>query len=630
MLDYRAAQVEIARCSLADFAQQAVAAGVVDGTRRLDWGPHLDALCDALQFQLEGWIVANGPGADEPEEERERWLRKHQAMIARQAACWEATGATWEDGEPEPWFRYVLAQNVIWNVPPSTWKSTLAMVIANAWIWLWCPTYSFGAASGMDSNVDRDAKATRDLVRSRWYRETFSITWEMEALDDDGTRAAREAARLADADLGVKRDTDAVSDWATTAGGKRRSRTINAGFTGTHVDGFALDDPDDADKVWGEADRLRPQNRYTRAIENRVNSELRCIRLVLQQRVHVEDFTAYLLSRKRWSPHNPKGWIWVCIPAEYGRGPKDAPAVAPWGRIEWRTEPGQLIHPHITAGVLADKLQAGGGETLRDSQYNQNPQRVVAGILKRHHARFFVFEGEDPALLPERPEGCPRRAVMPPVVVKREQLTKRTLSVDANNTLEIKPGSKPSAVGLTVDAMIGGKTLVLDDRTLVTDVSGTYQAIYAAMAVWDLDEILVELKAAGPGVVTELRAAIRRGWYLDPKTDQRVPLLGPSGRPACPEIHLANPKEGKAARNQGLVAPWERGDILLHDGAPWLYAQVDTSRKTLDDGFIGEVCSWPGSQRGDRMDSLSQYVARHRVVVTAKASASPIVLTRAG
>jgi hypothetical protein len=641
----RVAEAELGRRSFADFARFAIAAGIVDGLRRVQWGPHLDALCQALQFQLEGWIVANGP--ERTSSEWPAWAARHAEMIERQRAGWERTwevpgpdGAprlevpTWEDGEPEPWLRYVLTQNVVWNVPPGTLKSTIAMVLGNAWIWLHVPTFSFGAASGVDSNVDRDAKATRDLVRSKWYRDTFAIGWEMVALEDEGTAGAREAQRLADEELGIKRDTDAVSDWATTVGGKRRSRTVNAGFTGTHVDATFIDDPDDADKVYGEAERVKPQNRFTRAIENRVNCEHRSLRLVLQQRVHPLDFTAYLLSHSRWSPATPKGWAWLCIPARFGRGPADAPTETPWGWRDWRTEADEMIHPRITPGVIADKMGKGLGAAGVAAQYDQHPELSIGGIIARRHPRCIVHDnaGDRVASMRRRPEGCPTREAQPPIVVRMAELARRTLSVDANNTLELKPGAKPSAVGLLVLAMRGAaETFVLEDRTRVLDVSGTNRAIYEAMRAWALDEILVELKAAGPSVVSELRIAIRRGWYLDAETDERIPLLGPDGRPARPEVRLASPTESKAARNQGLVQPWEEGRIFVRDGGGWLHPHVDAGRRTVDAGFIGEVCTWSRAEdRGDRMDALSQYVARHRPAQAPKTSAPPIVLTRAG
>lgn len=623
-LERRAAEAQLCRDSFADFVQIAIDHGAVDGIRKVVWGPHLDAWCFATQMRLESWLVAYGLGTPTMvERQRAAWERERPVVVTQSdgTEVVEMQRPTWEDGEPEPWLRYVLVPNEVKNCPPGLLKSTVDMICANAWIWLHCPWHSFGAASGIDANVVRDSKATRDLVKSPWYRETFAISFETYDLEDEST-------------LEVKRDTDAVSDWATTAGGKRRSRTVNSGFTGTHVDSAWIDDADDADKVWNESDRLRPQNRFTRAIENRMNCEHRGLRTSLQQVVHAEGFSAYLLSIARWSPTCTKGWAWVCIPAEFGYGPKDAPVETPYGWREWRTEVGQTIHPMLSPGVLADKKLK--MPATYEGQYNQNAARQVNGILARGLARFFVFEDERDRIstLRRRPEGCPDRETQPPIIVKRSQLRHRTLSVDANNTLEIKPGAKPSAVGLLVNAMAGSNTLVLDDRTRILDISGTYQAIYAAIAAWPLDEVLVELKAAGASVVNELRLAIRRGWYVDPRDvgpePIRKPLLGPDGKPARPEVTLIVPKESKAARNQGLVQPWEQGTIFAHDGAGWLYPTADTNRKIVDGGFVGEVCSWRREgDPGDRLDALSQYVAKHRVVVQQTPSAAPIPLRRA-
>ena len=607
----RAAEAEAGRRSLADFARFAIAAGVVDGIKRVEWGPHLERYCASLQFQLEGWIVANGP--DPGTAEHAEWSAGHSEMIERQRAAWEreypvptADGEeprferpTWEDGAPKPWLRYVLVQNEIDNLPPGTLKSTLAMVIANAWIWLWDPAFAFGAASGIDANVDRDSKATRDLVRSRWYRETFAIAWYDEDLEDAST-------------IAVKRDSDAVSDWATSAGGKRRSRTISSGFTGTHVDCTFIDDPDDADKVWSDAERIKPQNRFTRAIENRVNCEKRSIRRVLQQRVHPEDFTAYLLSFGQWSPRTPKGWAWLCIPAEYGMQPEDAPRALPFGPVDWRTERGELMHARISAGVLADKRAKLPGY---EGQYNQNPRVVGDGMFAPRHARFFVFDGEHVTTLRRRPEGCEvDRLKQPPVVIRLGDLDRITLSVDAANSLSPKPGSKASAVGLIVGACRGEERYCLDDRTRVLGVSGTYRAVFEALREWPIETVLVELKALGAGVVSELELAIRRGWYLDPETDERIELLGPDGaRVRCKVVTVSPGKgEDKVQRAHGALPDWERGLSFLHDGAPWLYPHVDENRKTVDEGFIGEICSFPASRRKDRVDAWSQFVAHYR------------------
>lgn len=596
----KAARAELAKLSLSDFVQQAIAAGVVHGIRKVEWGWHLEAFCWHTQLQLEAWLVAYGLGTPD--------------MVERQREAWERAGATWEDGLPEPWLRYVLVQNELDNLGPGTLKSTIAMVCACAWIWLWCPTFSFGAASGIDANVTRDSNATRDLVRSKWYRDTFAISWD--AGDDLERPSDAEFEKEAVA-FGIDSKKDAVSDWKTTAGGQRYSRTIQRGFTGLHVDGTFIDDPDDADRVWNEAARLRPQNRFTRAIENRVNDEHRSIRKVLQQRVHAEDFSAYLLSIARWSPQTPKGWMWLCIPAEWGLQPEDAPRETPWGWRDPRTTPRETMHPRMSPGVLADKRTKMPGY---EGQYNCNPNRSVDGIFKRRNSRFFIFEGENADILRRRPEGCPSRSEQPPVVIKLADLRGITLSIDAANSLDPKPGAKVSAVGMTVGGCGSGEDrYILDDHTRVMGVSALYRSVFRIIGLWPLDTILVELKAMGPSVIYELTQAIRRGWYIDSETDERIALVGPGGgRPRCRVEPFDPGKDSKAQRAHGALPTWERGLIFAHDGASWLYPQVDDNRKTVDEGWIGEICSFTGSAGGgrtDRMDSLTQFVAHRHTAV---------------
>lgn len=585
-------RAEKAKRSLAAFVQQAIAAGVIAGISKVEWGQHLERFCWVTQMQLEGWIVANELGTP--------------AMIERQREAWERTGATWEDGLPDPWLRYVLVQNELDTLPPGTLKSTIVMVCACAWIWLHAPKFSYGAASGIDANVTRDSNATRDLIKSRWFRETFAIAWTDHDVQDEGLEDA--------ATIGIRSDNDSVSDWGTTVGGRRYSRTIQRGFTGLHVDGTFIDDPDDADKVWNEAARLLPQNRFTRAIENRVNDEHRSIRKVMQQVVHAQGFHAYLLSIARWTKEKPKGWFWFCLAAEYGFHPDDAPKDGPYGPVDWRAEKGELLHPRLSAGVLADKLDK-LGPMLYQAQYNQNAKTTTSGMLEQRHARFFVIEGTDVALLRRRPDGCPDREAQPPIVVKLTDLDRITLSVDAANSLDPKPGAKVSAVGLVVGGCKGESRFVLDDRTRVLGVSGTYRAIYEVLRAWTIERVLVELKALGASVINEVERSIRRGWYLDEK-DQKVELLGPDGKKVRCVVEPFNPGQtSKPQRAVALVPPWERGEIFMLDGAAWLYAQVDTNRKTVDEGFVGEVCSFSssggGSRRSDRMDSLSQFVARY-------------------
>ena len=584
----RLVSADAARESFAEFCRQAIVAGEVEGITRVEWGRHLELHCWEVQMQLESWLVANGHGTEE--------------MVQRQRGAWERTGATWEDGDSDPWLRYVLVQNAIDNLPPGTLKSTIVMVLALPWIWLWCATFSMGALSGIDANVGRDSRACRELVRSAWYRETFGISWTDCTIDDplDPGDAL---------DLTIKRDADAVEAWATSAGGKRISRTITRGLTGAHVDGIFLDDPDDADRVYSEPDRLRPQNRWARVVETRVNSDHSSIRRVLQQVTHPEGFTTYVLSIARWSPARPKGWSLFCLPAEFGFGPDDAPAETPYGTRDWRSLKGETLHSRLSPGVLADrKLKIPGYEY----QFNQRRDTLTGGDFERRFAKFFIFEGER---MPTRarPLMCVTRLDCPPLIVKQSSLDRWTLSVDAANSIDPDPKGKTSAVGLIVGATRADDRFIVDDRTRVLGASATYLAIYEAIVAWPIACVLVELKAMGPSVIAEIRLTIQRGWYIHPTSSERIDLLGPDGRrPRC-EVEAFKPgKDSKEQRWQGMLPDWQGGRIYMHDGADWLDPTVDENRRTLDEGFVGEISALPKSRRTDRADATAQFIAKYR------------------
>lgn len=581
------AQAKLARRSLAAFVQLAVAAGVIQGASKLDWGPHLDALCAHIQLQLEGWLAAHGFGSDE--------------MVDRQRAAWVRTRAVWEDREPEPWRRYVLVQNQIFNLAPGTFKSSIVMVCANAWVWLWAPEFIFGASSGIDANVSRDSNMTREIIRSQWYRDTFGVAWETFDVEDPDPDIR--------ADIALRHDVDSVSHWGTTAGGIRYSRTWQRGFTGLHCDGLFGDDPDDADRVWNETARVATQNKWTNAMETRVNDEHRSIRVVMQQVVHWEGMTAYLLAIARWSPENPKGWAQLCLPAEYLEGPADAPVETPYGFRDWRTYRGEVLHPRLSPGVLADKKRK---LPSYNAQYNQNADRVTTGIFARRYARFFAWEGENVDVMRLRPLECPSRKDQPPIIVKREEIRQLTASVDAMNSLDPDPQGKTSAVGLIVGGTRDDERYICDDRTRVLGVNETYLAVYELITAWMLERVLVELKALGAGVIAEVERSIKRGWYLD-ANDKKVELLGPDGKRARCVVEAYQPgKEDKVQRANAMLPDWQAGLIFLHDGAGWLEPHVDANRRVLDEGYIGEICSFPRSRRSDRMDATTQFHAKYR------------------
>jgi phage terminase large subunit-like protein len=531
---------------------------------------HIKAFADHVQWMLEGWLIANGKG--------------NPAQRRRVIESWNAHGLEFMPGE-------LLVQNMVWNLAPETLKSRILMVFAPAWMWLHDPTWSVCCISSVDDVVKRDSNAHRDIVQSKWYRETFAIKWR------------------------VRRDIDAVGEWMTTAGGERKSRTILSGFVGVHVNALFLDDPDDPDRVWNESDRKRVQNKWTRVIKNRVKPADRAIRIATQQRVHVDDWTASQIAKGLWSPEDRKAWAWMAIPVLFGRGPKEAPRFSPWGWCDPRSVANENMHPaRFSKALIADEERDRGPEGF-EAQYNQSPDRFDGGMIKRADVRFFRVVDQPPATR-ARPAGCGLRedgSPEPAFVLKYTptgdlDIDWLTITVDCSNGSERVTASQ---VGILV---VGGKGLqrfVFDDRTRPMSIDDMYIACRETVAMWPAKKILIELAAAGASVISEMKKQLAAGT-----------LIGPDGRAVVieivPIINVAH--DSKEARAAAMVPAWRAGLVHVMEGASWLYPTVSDGGKVLDQGFVAEMCTFPKSKKNDRVDAMSQVMTYYRAKVDVKAS----------
>lgn len=550
----RGARAELAKRSLFEFLKQSWHVHEPGVTPLWNW--HIEAFCWHVQLLLEGWLVANDLGTP--------------AMKRRQVDLWERHGLTFEEHS-------LLVQNMIFNLPPITLKSRILMVVAPAWLWLHAPSFELAAISSVDDNVKRDSNLHRDLVESNWYRNSFGVKWK------------------------IKKKQDSVQDWHTTAGGTRKSRTTLGGFTGVHVDGIFLDDPDDAFSVWSEPARRKVQFKWTTAIKNRIKSPDLSIRIAIQQRVHVDDWTSAQVSKGIWKPTDRMAWAWVVIPLHFGRGPEEAPTVSPYFWSDPRSAANDNLQPQrFSEAFVADEIRDKGPEGF-EGQYNQNPAPIDGGMIKRPYVRFFRLI-DDVVSIRQRPTGTgvdQNGAKIPTKIVGYKvdgsyDFDELLITLDASNGSEQVTAS---AVGLGVIGKKGNERFVIDDRTDVMGIEQMYQAVFQAIRDYPVRKVLIELKAAGSSVVNALRKALAAG-----------DLKWPNGRTAIVEIvtYTPGPHDSKQSRAAAMQPEWAAGLWYVREGAEWLYPKVVGAGKIVDHGFIGEVCTFPKSKRNDRVDMLSQ------------------------
>jgi predicted phage terminase large subunit-like protein len=578
----RKSRIELARRKLSWFVRLAFSEVLRQG-EKLEWAWYLDAICDTVQAQIEGWFVANGitprdENGDETlpgliERENARWAAHRTCprddkgrLLDGHADCTTCPRLTRQPGQ-------LLAQSIAYNISPGTLKSVIIMVCAPAWAWLHAPSFKWGATSGNPENVTRDSDAHRDLVNSPWYRESFAIKWE------------------------VRPDIDAKGLWQTTAGGSRLSRGLVAKWTGVHVDGLLCDDPDDAHAVFGEPARREVQGKFTNAIENRVNSLERSIRLVVQQHVHTDDLTSYLLSKGVWTPLRRSSWAKLEIAMEFNPSRR---SWTPYGWTDPRKESGEVMHEIRFPRRILDAERLRLGTYGYEAQYNQAPEILDGGMFKRSWFRFFLPADAENDPRPRPPE-CRTRTDDPAYIIPRDKrgaLTLDFLAISVDATFG-STNADASNVGLLAIGGSGNRRFIFDDRTKARNFPDTKRAIVEMIIAWKPSRVLIERKANGQACIDELTTAIAEAQIRDDKGDPIVCVLEP--------IEPKDDGGSKAARAAAAMPSVEAGLVYVLDGAAWA------------DDFIGEVCAFPNGRKDDRVDALTQAINFYRGALSALA-----------
>lgn len=448
-----------ARRHLADFVRQGW--HVVEPATPLVWNWHLDALCLHVQALLE-----DAPGTP---------------------------------------------QNLLINIPPGTCKSLVLAVFAPAWMWLHRPGWRALFASGSPRVVTRDSLRCRSIVRSDWYRQTFSPEWD------------------------VSSEQDEKHLFANTAGGWRSAVGAGSSVTGDRADFLAVDDANDAKEIHSRAHRVAiNENWWDMAWHNRIADPQRSKRAVIMQRLHEEDLAGHLLEHERGE------WAHLCIPMEWdAKGPGDKPTWLGWS--DPRGADGELMFPaRFNAKFLAgERLTL--GTAGYSGQMQQQPAPSGGGMFQRKWWRFWSENGgrvfrEGAAVA--RPRGC---SDLPPRKLP-EKFDRVTLSVDAT----FKDTKTADFVCVGKWGFLGADRFLLRRTKERLSYVATKELLRVECAIEPVPQKkLIEDKANGPAIINELRSEI-------------------------PGLVAFEPHGSKEARAASITPLVEAGNVYLPEGADWL------------------------------------------------------------
>lgn len=241
------------------------------------------------------------------------------------------------------------------NVPPGTMKSLTACVLFPAWLWAREPWLRFIFSSYSEEFTKRDARKSRNLLNSEWYRAHFRTRLARGSRGHDGISVP-----------------DSILEYGTTAGGLRSSAATSSGVTGKHVHGILEDDPLKAQDVYSKASRDAAWRYHKGTLSSRLLPDGNTWRIVMMQRLHVDDVSGRILREE-------DGYVHLCLPQHYS---PSRVKMTPLGKPDPRTEEGELLWPsRMTEEFVRDRVKDMGPHDAA-AQEEQSPTNLEGGIIK--------------------------------------------------------------------------------------------------------------------------------------------------------------------------------------------------------------------------------------------------------
>lgn len=242
-----------------------------------------------------------------------------------------------EERKPKP---YDLAI----NIPPGTTKSTICTIMYPAWVWTRDASQRFITLSYSHSLSIDHAVKSRDIIRSDKYRELFP-------------------------EIELKYDQDNKSNYQNTAGGQRFATSTTGTVTGNHGHQIIVDDPINTSLSSSDAERKKANYAVTNTLSTRKINKSITPTILIMQRLHEEDTTGVLLSKKG------KKIKHICLPAELSNNIKPAELKAKYVN--------GLLDPVRLNNEALEEAKIDLGSYGYAGQFEQEPAPEEGGLIKK-------------------------------------------------------------------------------------------------------------------------------------------------------------------------------------------------------------------------------------------------------
>jgi predicted phage terminase large subunit-like protein len=236
-------------------------------------------------------------------------------------------------------------KRLIITVPPRSLKSICASVALPAFALGHDSSRKFICVSYAQGLAEKHANDCRALMQSPMYRRVFT------------TRISP-----------VK---DTQQEFATTAGGYRYTTSVGGTLTGRGGNFIVLDDPMKPQDVYSDIARKHLIQWHSNTLLSRLDNKADDTIVVVMQRLHDDDFVAYLLDQG--------GWTHLNLPAV-----AETEQRVQLGPQRWHLRKrGDVLHPEREPLSVLKELERSMGSMDYAAQYQQTPVAEGGNFIKR-------------------------------------------------------------------------------------------------------------------------------------------------------------------------------------------------------------------------------------------------------
>ena len=369
-----------------------------------------------------------------------------------------------------------VLRRLIINVPPQTMKSRLVNVFYPAWTWSTIPTRRF-LSSSYSGDLSESFNVERSkLVQSEWFE-----------------RMCPGIVRL---------EQDRQDQIENSVGGRMTATSTGGTATGKGAHDVIVDDPLNPKQAASEAEIKGSNEFFDKTLRTRLSDQITGAFIIVMQRLDTQDLTGHVVEKE------PGTWTHLRIPME---AEEDERWVFPIsGRVVER-KAGDLLWPErFPRDVIEVSMKRGMGSYVWNGQYQQRPSPPGGNIVKEKWLRYWTQ-----ATLPAKFD-----------------------SIIQSWDMAFTKGDDSSYVVGQVWGKFGARKLLLAEVHDRMDYVETKRAVLRTSEQWPLAHVkLVENKANGPAIVSDLRATISGLIAVEPDGDKtaRMMAVSPEYESGCVE-----------------------------------------------------------------------------------------------